>query len=287
MDSDKLADFLRRRRETLQPGDVGLNAGNRRRARGLRREEVAGQAHISTDFYTRLEQRRGSRPSERTVAALARALQLTRDEHDYLYELAGHTAPPRALRTHHVSPGLRRVLDQLDVPAQIASDLGVTLSQNPPAEALFGVQTHHTGLRRSLVYRWFTDPDERRIHPEEDHLPHSRYHVSSLRAMYGRAGGDPEARELVERLLHESDEFAVLWERHEVASCHGTLKRFVHPLVGILTLDCQVLTAENLTEKLFVFTASPGSEDADRLARLSVVGATQSFSSSSAALSTD
>lgn len=88
----------------------------------------------------------------------------------------------------------------------------------------------------------------------------------------------------MERLLRESDEFAVLWKRHEVASCVGTLKRFVHPLVGILTLDCQVLSAENLTEKLFVFTPSSGSEDADRLARLSVVGAAQSSSSSSAAL---
>lgn len=167
VNSDELADFLRRRREALQPGDVGLDAGSRRRARGLRREEVAELAHISTDFYTRLEQRRGSRPSEQTVAALARALRLTRDEHNHLYELAGHTAPPRALRTHHASPGLRRVLDRLDVPAQIASDLGVTLSQNPLAEALFGVQTRHTGPRRSLVYRWFTDPDERRVHPEE------------------------------------------------------------------------------------------------------------------------
>ena len=111
MDRNELADFLRRRREALQPGDVGLSAGARRRTRGLRREEVAGLAHISTDFYARLEQRRGSRPSGQTVAALARALRLTRDEHDHLYALAGHIAPPRALRTDHASPGLQRVLD--------------------------------------------------------------------------------------------------------------------------------------------------------------------------------
>lgn len=286
MNRNELADFLRRRREALRPGDVGLSAGARRRTRGLRREEVAGLAHISTDFYARLEQRRGSRPSGQTIAALARALRLTRDERDHLYELAGHTAPPRTLRTDHASPGLQRVLDQLDAPAQIVSDLGVTLSQNPLAEALVGVRTHHTGLRRSVVYRWFTDSAERRIHPEEDHPLYSRSHVSSLRAAYGRAGDDPEARELVDRLLRESDEFAALWERHEVASCAVTLKRFVHPLVGILTLDSQVLTAENLTEKLWVFTASPGSEDDDRLARLSAAGSAQSFSGSSAALGT-
>jgi transcriptional regulator with XRE-family HTH domain len=277
MDRDGLADFLRRRRDALQPDDVGLHAGARRRTRGLRREEVAGLAHMSTDFYARLEQRRGSRPSEQTTAALARALRLTQAERDHLFALAGHTAPPRAFRTDHASPGLLRVLDRLDTPAQIVSDLGVTLAQNQLAEALAGVQTHYTGLRRSMIYRWFTEPAQRQIHPVDDHPMHSRIHVATLRAVHGRAADDPEAHELVERLLSESDEFAALWERHEVASRAGTMKRFLHPLVGPLTLDCQVLTAENLTERLVVFTASPGSEDADRLALLAVVGS-QAFS---------
>ncbi|HEY4915512.1 MAG TPA: helix-turn-helix transcriptional regulator [Solirubrobacteraceae bacterium] len=272
MDRDGLADFLRRRRAALQPDDVGLHAGARRRTGGLRREEVAGLAHMSTDFYARLEQRRGSRPSEQTTAALARALHLTQDERDHLFELAGHTAPPRAFRSDHASPGLLRVLERLDTPAQIVSDLGVTLRQNRLAESLAGVQTHYTGLRRSMIYRWFTEPDQRAIHPLEDHPKHSRIHVASLRAVHGRSADDLEARELVDRLLAESEEFGTLWERHEVASRTGTMKRFLHPLVGPLTLDCQVLTAENVTERLIVFTASPGSEDADRLALLSVVG---------------
>lgn len=244
----------------------------RRRTRGLRREEVAALAHMSSDFYARLEQRRGSRPSEQTTAALARALRLTQDERDHLFALAGHTAPPRSFRTDHASPALLRVLNLLDTPAQIVSDLGVTLSQNLMAEALVGVQTNHSGLRRSLIYRWFTEPNQRAIHPEADHPRHSRDHVASLRAVHGRAADDPEVHELVERLLSESDEFAALWERHEVASRSGTLKRFVHPLVGLLTLDCQILTAENLTERLIVFTASPGSQDADQLTLLSVIG---------------
>jgi transcriptional regulator with XRE-family HTH domain len=273
VDRDALADFLRRRREALQPDDVGLQAGVRRRTRGLRREEVAALAHMSSDFYARLEQRRGSRPSEQTTAALARALRLTQDERDHLFALAGHTAPPRSFRTDHASPALLRVLNLLDTPAQIVSDLGVTLSQNLMAEALVGVQTNYSGLRRSLIYRWFTQADQRAIHPKADHPRHSRDHVASLRAVHGRAADDdPEVRELVERLLRESDEFASLWERHEVASRSGTLKRFVHPLVGLLTLDCQILTAENLTERLIVFTASPGSQDADQLALLSVIG---------------
>jgi transcriptional regulator with XRE-family HTH domain len=278
MDRDGLADFLRRRRAALQPGDVGLSKGSRRRTRGLRREEVAGLAHMSTDFYARLEQRRGSRPSEQTVAALASALRLTPEEREHLYVLAGHTAPPRAFRTDHPSPGLMRVLDQLDAPAQISSDLGVTLRQNRLAEALVGVQTVHVGPRRSIIYRWFTDPDERRIHPPEDHPMHSRIHVAALRAVHGRLAEDPEADALIVALQHDSEEFAALWARHEVAARSGTHKRFVHPLVGTLTLDCQILTAENLTERLVVFSAAAGSDDADRLKLLSVVGS-QSFPS--------
>jgi transcriptional regulator with XRE-family HTH domain len=279
-----MADFLRRRRESLQPGDVGLSGGVRRRTHGLRREEVAGLAHMSTDFYARLEQRRGSRPSEQTIAALARALRLTHDERDHLFALAGRTPPPRTSRTDQASPGLLRVLDLLDAPAQIVSDLGATLSQNRLAEALVGVQTRYSGLRRSVMYRWFTEPAERRIHPEEDHPRHSRGYVASLRGVHGRAGNDPEARELVEHLLRQSDEFAALWERHEVASRpsgDGTLKRFLHPQVGTLTLDCQILAAENLTERLVVFTATPGSEDAHRLELLSVIGS-QRFPTSAA-----
>ena len=110
------------------------------------------------------------------------------------------------------------MLDRLDTPAQIVSDLGVTLSQNRLAEALAGVQTHYTGLRRSMIYRWFTEPAQRQIHPVDDHPMHSRIHVATLRAVHGRAADDPEAHELVERLLSESDEFAALWERHEVGA---------------------------------------------------------------------
>lgn len=279
MDRDGLADFLRRRREALQPGDVGLTSGPRRRALGLRREEVAQLAHMSTDFYARLEQRRGSRPSEQTTTALARALRLNQDERDHLFALAGHNPPPRVVRTDQVSPGLERILDRLDVPAQIVSDLGVVLRQNELAEALLGVLTRYTGLRRSTIYRWFTDPAARDLVPEEDYPARSRGWVASLRAVHGRSGVDPETDELVARLLRESAEFAELWERHEVASPSGTLKRFVHPLVGMLTLDCQILTSEdNVTERLVVYTAAPGSEDAERLKLLSVVGS-QEFAS--------
>jgi transcriptional regulator with XRE-family HTH domain len=273
MDRDGLADFLRRRRAALQPDDVGLDQGRRRRTAGLRREEVAALAHMSTDFYARLEQRRGARPSEQTVGAIARALRLTQDERDHLFRLAGHAVPPRGHRTGHVSPALMHVLDRLDTPAQVVSDIGVTLRQNPLAEALMGVQTGYTGLNRSLFYRWFIDPEERSRFPEADHPTHSRSYTATLRAVHGRRDDDHEAHELVAQLRRRSPEFAGLWEQHEVAVRSDMTKRIVHPVVGLITLDCQILTAENQMETLVVFTATPGSQDAERLELLSVIGA--------------
>lgn len=267
----------------VTPADVGLSDTGRRRTPGLRREEVAALAHMTAGFYERLEQARGANPSVQTIAALSRALRLTPIQRDHLYQLAGHTPPPRAHRTDHPSPGLLRVLGQLTSPAQIVTDLGVTIAQNPAARALLGEQTRYTGLARSITYRWFTDPDQRRIHPPEDHDEISRSRVAALRALHGRAGDDPEVNELVTRLLNESAEFTELWDRHEVASHAGTIKHFVHPLGGRLTLDCQILTAQNLAEQLVIFTATPGSEDETRLQLITITG-TQQFAASDATL---
>lgn len=273
MDRDGLADFLRRRRDALRPEDVGIEAGARRRADGLRREEVAAMAHISVDFYARLEQRRGARPSQATVASLARALRLNAIERDHLFALAGHTPPPHSLRSDVPSPGLLRVLEQIETPAMIVSDLGVTLRQNRLAKALFGDHSEFTGPSRSMIYRWFTEPERRAIHPPEDHGLRARQHVAVLRTVHGRPEPDPEADELVARLLAESEEFAALWERHEVGKRDTTEKRIVHPLVGELTLDCQNLTSENVTERLVVFSAAPGSVDEARLEMLAELAA--------------
>ncbi len=119
MDRNQLADFLRTRREALQPEDVGLPRGQRRRTGGLRREEVAALCGMSTDYYSRIEQQRGSRPSEPMLAAIARGLHLSLDERDHLFRLAGHPTPASELRLEHVDAGLMRVLDRLqDTPAQ-------------------------------------------------------------------------------------------------------------------------------------------------------------------------
>ncbi|MBT2474581.1 helix-turn-helix domain-containing protein, partial [Microbacterium sp. ISL-103] len=122
MDREALAEFLVRRREQLTPSDVGLSTGARRRTPGLRREEVAQLAAMSTDYYARLEQQRGPQPSVQILASLARALRLTPDERDYLHRVCGHAAPDRTVFTDYVHPRMLRVLDRLDdTPAFVVS----------------------------------------------------------------------------------------------------------------------------------------------------------------------
>ena len=272
MDRPQLADFLRRRREALQPDDVGLDAGTRRRTKGLRREEVALLAHMSTDYYGRLEQQRGPQPSEQMLSAIARALRLTQDERDHLFRLAGHVPAPRARRTEHVNPALMRVLDRLDCPAQVMSDLGDTLVQNELAVALVGDQTGYTGLARSMLYRWFTAPGERSIYPEDEQARHSRTYVAGARTLLAREPDDARARAIVDELLAISPEFAALWSDHDVTFRINEYKRMVHPRVGAIELYCQQLSAVEEGQILLVYTATPGTEDHDKLKLLSVIG---------------
>lgn len=273
MDRAQLADFLRARREALQPEDVGLPRGPRRRTGGLRREEVAALSGMSTDYYGRLEQRRSPQPSTQMLTAMARGLRLTLAERDHLFRLAGHDAPLRAALLDHVSPALMRVLDRLqDTPAQVLSGIGETLVQTPPAAALFGDETVLTGLSRAVVYRWFTDLASRRVYPEEDHPLRGRAFVADLRAAYVRPSTRPRAEAVVQALLEVSPEFAALWRGHEVGVGHGPEKRVWHPELGVMTLQCQLLHDLDQSQALLVFTATPGTEDYEKLALLSVIG---------------
>jgi transcriptional regulator with XRE-family HTH domain len=273
MDRTKLADFLRRRREALQPEDVGLGRGRRRRTAGLRREEVAALCDMSVDYYSRLEQQRGPQPSEQMAAAIARGLRLSLDERDHLFRLAGHNAPVRALRSDHVSPGLMRVLDRLtDTPAQVMTELGETLVQTPAARALFGDETRYNGLERSMLYRFFTDPGSRNVYPAEDQPALARSFTADARTIYAKHGQKSRAGEFIDALLADSPEFAGLWAAHEVTSTISMDKRLQHPEVGVLELQCQMLVDPGQGQTLLVFTATPGSESYDKLQLLNVIG---------------
>lgn len=273
MDRIQLADFLRRRRESLQPEDVGLARGPRRRTAGLRREEVAALSDMSVDYYSRLEQQRGPQPSEQMLAAIARGLRLTIEERDHLFRLAGHTAPVRADRGDHVSPGMMRILDRLaDTPAQVMTVLGETLVQTPAARALFGDETRYEGMMRSIGYRWFMDPRVRSVYPDEDHPMHSRGFTADIRTVYAMQGARSRAGAMVHRLLEESPEFTRIWENHEVRTGHAREKRLQHPEVGVMQLQCQVMIDPEQGQSLLVLTATPGTEDYDKLQLLSVLG---------------
>lgn len=277
MNLPELGAFLRTRRDRIRPAEVGLPQGPRRRVPGLRREEVAQLAGLSVDYYTELERgsaKNGVQPSTQTVAALARALRLNGDERDHLFRLAERPVPPSAHGpSAHVQPALLGLLDRLsNTPARVITDLHETLAENDLALTLLGPSPAHRGPAASFVYRWFTDPQAREIYPPEDHPYHSRVFVADLRAAASRRGRDAEVAEMVALLRRRSQEFAALWDTHDVAVRRMDHKRIVHPMLGVIELDCYNLLSEDGRQRLLWFTAPPGSPGAEQLELLSVVG---------------
>jgi transcriptional regulator with XRE-family HTH domain len=274
IDRAGLAQFLRRRRESLQPEDVGLPRGQRRRTAGLRREEVAALSFMSTDYYSRLEQERGPQPSQQMIASISQGLHLSFDERDHLHRLAGHNPPARGAGGDYISPGLLRIFDRLqDTPAEIVTELGETLRQTPLAVALSGDLTRFSGPERSLGYRWFTEPATRDLFAPEEHAFMSRMFASGLRGTVTLRGPDSKAARLLESMLEQSVEFRAVWELHEIGIRPREVKHFLYPELGALELSCQTLLDPNESHFLLVYTAVPGSESYEKLQLLSVIGA--------------
>ncbi|OLT01186.1 XRE family transcriptional regulator [Pseudonocardia sp. CNS-004] len=280
IDRAGLAAFLRHRRESLQPEDVGLPRGQRRRTNGLRREEVAALCHMSADYYARLERERGPQPSEQMIASIAQGLHLSLDERDHLFRLGGHHPPVRGADSEHISPGLLRILDRLtDTPAEIVTELGETLRQSPMGVALTGDTTHYTGPARSIGYRWFTDPAARRTYPADDHAFLSRMYAAGLRSIVALRGPSSRAAYFADLLLGQSEEFRRVWDEHEIGVRPKDVKRLLHPELGVLELNCQRLLDPQQSHGLLVYTAVPGSESHEKLQLLSVIGSAAGGSS--------
>jgi transcriptional regulator with XRE-family HTH domain len=274
IDRAGLAGFLVGRRNALQPEDVGLPRGKRRRTSGLRREEVAALCHMSADYYSRLEQERGPQPSQAMLASIAQGLHLSRDERDHLFRLAGHQAPTRGESTDHISPGMLRIFDRLvDTPAEIVTELGETLRQTALGVALVGDLCRYTGPSRSIGYRWFTDRAARDLYPVEDHEFYSRMYVAGLRGVLTLRGPESKAARYADLLTSSSAEFRELWKEHEIGIRPRDVKRYQHPEVGYLELNCQILLDPDAAHTLLVYTAVPGSESHQKLQLLSVLGA--------------
>ncbi|GAB3600012.1 helix-turn-helix transcriptional regulator [Microbacterium tumbae] len=272
IDRTALAEFLRHRRHALQPEDVGLPRGRRRRTEGLRREEVAALCHMSPDYYARLERGQGPVPSAQMIAAIAQGLRLSPDERDHLYRLAGHPPPHGGAGSEHVSPGMLRILDRLqDTPAEIVSELGETLRQTPLGVALVGDAGQWSGPERSIGFRWFSDPRTRSLYAPADHEMLSRVWVSGLREVIARRGPDSRARRYADLLLERSEEFRRIWDRQEVGVRPQETKRFVHPELGPLELHCQTLVDPVQGHALLVYTAAPGTASHEKVRLLSVL----------------
>ncbi|MDW5595417.1 helix-turn-helix transcriptional regulator [Conexibacter stalactiti] len=277
---DELAGCLRSWRDRLRPADAGLPAGGRRRASGLRREEVAALAGLSVDYLARLEQGRASSPSPSVLAPLARALRLSDAERDHLYRAAGHVPPGSGRVDRHITPGVQRVLDRLaDVPVLVIDAAWQVVAINAMGAALLGDFSGEAagGARENnIAWRQFAGLPSRVAHDAAGSAAFEREIVGDLRDARGRFPDDERLRELIEQLRASVPRFAELWERREVRERSGATKRIVHPVAGPLTLDCDILTTRDSDLRLVVYSAAPGTPDAQALALLGAVGL-QSF----------
>ncbi|OZC67374.1 transcriptional regulator [Rhodococcus sp. 15-725-2-2b] len=275
MDKQELGAFLRSRREKLQPEDVGLPSGSRRRTPGLRREEVAVLAHISTEYYVRLEQGRAPRPSAEVLAGIAAALCLDNTETDHLHALAG-TAPSRSgLHRRDVRPSMFTLLERLPQTAGIVMSAAFeVLAWNDLAAALMEDFGSLTPRDRNLARKAFlgTEQPSGRLYGISDDVHFRRSAVNELRTALTRYPTDAIVSELVAELREGSPEFARLWEQHDVAVSPALRKTFRNTPVGEITVDCDSLKLVELDQHLILYTAAPGTPDADKLALLAMIG---------------
>ena len=259
-----IGEYLRARRELIRPGDVGLPANGHRRVPGLRRDELAMLAGISTEYYTRLEQGRDRRPSPQVLDAVARALGLDEDATAHLQAL-GTPEAPRRRRTERVRPGLQLLLDDWhNTPAYVQSPLQDVLAANRLAVALSPVFRPGGNILRSVLL----DPEVQEFLPGWQARVGSL--IAALRAMVGPDVDDPRLNDLVGELSVKSELFRRLWPRHDAKGHPGGGKHHMrHPIVGDLELFYEKFAVTDAEGQLLVvYRATPGSPSADALALL-------------------
>jgi transcriptional regulator with XRE-family HTH domain len=265
----ELAEFLKTRRTRVRPEDLGLEPGPRRRVAGLRREELALLAGVSTDYYQRMEQGRDVRPSEQVLDAIARALEFTPEEARHLHTLAAAARTPVRQPRYGpevVPPTTVRLLETMSAPALVVGRFLDVLAWNPLAGALLGGFVHLPVSERNLLFLF--------LHPQADQTcPDRKATVAELtamlRAQVAAEPGHPRAEELIAGLTAGSAEFTRLWGRHDVEETTRGRMRVNHPLVGELSLDWDAYPMPGAPGPvLIVFTAPQGGPDAERLQQL-------------------
>lgn len=264
---------LRGWRERLTPAGVGMPAGIRRRTPGLRRAEVAQLAGISVDYLTRLEQGRGAHPSDAVLAALARALRLAEAERDHLFHLAGASPPGPGRISDRVRPSVLRLMDRFtDLPAMLISAKLDLLAWNAMASALIGDFSALVPADRNLAWQRFVTGAGRMVVTPGEREQLELAVVADLWEATARYPRDPSLSQLVRRLRAASRRFAGLWATRPVGVPHQGRKRFAHPQLGVLELDCDPLHVPGDDQTLVVYSAAEGSREAEALALLRVLG---------------
>jgi transcriptional regulator with XRE-family HTH domain len=268
--SNALGEYLRARRELIDPADAGVRVVGVRRTPGLRREEVGTLAGISADYYLRLEQGRDRNPSPQVLEALARVLRLDAAAAQYLLSLSAARPAPRRPRREVVPAGIRQLLDVVGLPAFVESRMFDVLAANRLATALSPSIRPGVNRLRSV----FLDEEERDLYPDWEQAIAGM--VASFRASIGFDVDDPRTAQLVGELSLASEPFRRLWARHDVRALTGGTTRMRHPHVGMLELRREKLPlADANGQLLVVFHAEPGSESARSLTLLGSLAATE------------
>ncbi|WP_433447774.1 helix-turn-helix domain-containing protein [Streptomyces sp. CA-142005] len=262
--TNALGEFLRARRALVRPEDVGLPGGGLRRVPGLRREEVAMLAGISSDYYLRLEQGRDRNPSVQVLQAIAGVLRLDADATSHLVGLAQDRPSPgvrSGRRTQRVPASLLQLIDGWPRnPAYIQNRYTDCLAANALATALTPNYRRGVNLLRAV----FLDPAERELRRDWEDLTEEG--VAVLRSEAGADADDPRLRDLVGELSLGSERFRTLWARHEVRPRRGRVSHLTHPQVGDLDLQSEKLSVDGTDGlTLVVFHAEPGSRSAELL----------------------
>ncbi len=271
---NELGAFLRARRGLVSPSRVGLQDDASRRVSGLRREEVALLAEVSTDYYVRLEQGRERRPSEQVLNAIARALLLDEPTTAYLFRVATPAARrARSVARPEVDERLRQLMEHfLDMPACVVGPASDILAANSLAKALY------SGFTRfgNLLHMIFLDPFAHGFYVDWDEVAANA--VANLRAQTGQFPDDPGIEEIIGELSVRSALFAQIWARQEVRPRGAEVKRICHPRIGRLDLHYQAFTVVGAPgQRLFVYSAAPDSAAAAGLSALrSLSGVTKS-----------
>lgn len=270
---------VRRWRERVAPESVGVRLGGRRRAPGLRREELAGLAGISVDYLTRLEQGRATSPSAQVVEALARSLRLSDAERELLFRLAGLSAPGPGIVPTRITASVQRLLDRfVGIPLVVYDAAWNLVVANAPYDALMGETSALRGNERNGVWRNVMGPASRARQTPAEHDEQVAGLVADLRMTAARYPADQGLRRLVADLRAASPWFVELWETApDPAPAEPSRHKVIdHPTVGPITVDCDTLVVAGDDLRIMVYTAEPGSEDAERL-ELAIVLGTQAL----------